>query len=255
MIERVSLSEIITNPNIAEIFGNKAINDMLENIQSFAKMISDYTQEKETVMEKRKRRAKRKLTNEEIFNDVKHFVTKVLNKNISFKVVNGEIFLFIKEIKKGYGLVFDKGFAKITYSPEKERYNVYIVSKNYRQKICSLIPGREDYSGCVIKFLNKALECLTSEDFEFIDFTEQIDRKQKTNYSVFDNQLFIKNIQDDLGIELTGLHLRPSNLTGIAVTYNGDKKLTDVIGYIEDYIKLMRDKGIIMADEIKIRNF
>jgi len=187
----------------------------------------------------------------DLFKDIKKFIDKIPN-NILYKISNNVLYLFIINYSDKNGKIYSKGIAKITYSPEKNRYNLYIVGKDYKQKICYLFPNKNNYNKCLLKFLYKLTEKLASKYYEFADFTEIFEEKQKEHNKDFDEKLFVKNIEKDLNIELIILFLRPKRLKEIDLSYIGNKKMSEVIKYIEEYIELLKNKKINLPNDIEI---
>jgi len=141
--------------------------------------------------------------------------------NADVVVISDSYFIFDETLKKG--------FAEITYSPEKNKVYFYVIHKNGRKKIFAKKLGDEIRSKEILKFIRELINIIKNGE-HYRDLEILKDSKK------FDLELFKENLEKDLGIKIIHFKIHTDKDSYIFKYISDDVTLLDVIKYIDEYL-------------------
>ena len=128
----------------------------------------------------------------------------------------------------------NKCFGQITLSPEKEKLYFYIMNKDKKQKVFYNKINKDIENNEILKYV-KYLVSMVLKTNNY--------RKIKLNAfnPNFDEKLFKKNIENDLGIKIIHFKIH-TNKNSYIFKYEGKVPINKIADYIIEYLDILKDK-------------
>jgi len=166
----------------------------------------------------------------EFLKDNKDFLykLKVLIPNLEYTFYHNVLYLYEGDLKHGFGM--------ITYSPEKKKYSYYILSINKKQKVFSIKKGIKNVD--VFRFVKMYIEIV--KNYSAYRNLNRIFKKENK----FNTKLFIKNMEEDLGIKINELVFYTRGNIKFLIDFEGNITLSEINKYIKEYIEELERLGI-----------